>query len=242
MAHGVPDFGVTNAPKTLYQVLEMGELAVRLRSIVSHDRRGDVLGLDDFENGLSKWLPGTSGSSALVQLSLERARSGLFSCRLVAGSTASCYAQIQRSFPIPVYSPVGAEISFNLDSAIDNFMLQVNVVTGTAVLLAAARWRDTTHDLQVQTGAAIWTTVATGLDLAEVESHFHVLKVVMDPTTKKYVRVILNDALYDVSALPVVSTPGALPRRLITVVQLTGRAGFNDVAYVDDAIYTFNEG
>jgi len=54
MAHGTPDWGVTASKKTIYSLHDMGELAVRLGSIVSFDRRGDVIFSDSFQNGLGK--------------------------------------------------------------------------------------------------------------------------------------------------------------------------------------------
>jgi len=55
VAHGTPDWGVTAGARTVYQMTDLGELAVRLGSIVTHDRRGDVIFLEDFEEGMGRW-------------------------------------------------------------------------------------------------------------------------------------------------------------------------------------------
>ena len=68
MAGETPDYGRLSAQATVFPVTDLGELAARLGSIVSHDRRGDVIWLDGFEDGLDKWQPTTSGSGAAVDL------------------------------------------------------------------------------------------------------------------------------------------------------------------------------
>ncbi|GAI56753.1 unnamed protein product, partial [marine sediment metagenome] len=79
MAHGQPDFGMYQIAKTIYRLADMGELAVRLGSIVTHDRRGDVIWMDNFDSGIAKWYQFASDDDGLVEWSAERSRSGGFS-------------------------------------------------------------------------------------------------------------------------------------------------------------------
>ena len=94
MAHGTPDWGVTAGAVTTYQVTDLGELAVRLGSPISHDRRGDVIWWDDFECTLNKWQTVANGAGSSVALSDARARNGRYSALLISGSAVV-------DFPLP---------------------------------------------------------------------------------------------------------------------------------------------
>ena len=56
MTHGVQDFGASSGQNSTYGLTDLGELAVRLGSPVSFDRRGDVVMMETFEDGLDAWV------------------------------------------------------------------------------------------------------------------------------------------------------------------------------------------
>ena len=55
MAHGARDFGIYAPKETIVTIEDLGELAVRLGSPVNYDRKGDVVWVDGFEDGIDKW-------------------------------------------------------------------------------------------------------------------------------------------------------------------------------------------
>ena len=73
------------------------ELAARLGSPDTFDRRGDVLWMDDFESGL-KWRTSLLGTGSLIDLTATMAASGGKCCRLVTGSANNDYAYLLRHF------------------------------------------------------------------------------------------------------------------------------------------------
>ena len=58
MGHGYPDYGTQGPVSTVHSIQDLGELAVRLGSIVTFDRRGNVLWLDGFDSGIGAWSKG----------------------------------------------------------------------------------------------------------------------------------------------------------------------------------------
>ncbi len=93
------------------QDISLSETASRLGSIDTFDRRGQVLWMDDFEGGISKWtLSGDAGYT--IAASTDYAESGLVSCKMVTNAVLNNYAQIARMMPIPSLSKIGCEFSF----------------------------------------------------------------------------------------------------------------------------------
>lgn len=241
MGHGTPDWGLTAGQVTVYQLTDMAELAVRLGSIVTHDRRGDVIWLDNFEDGLGKWDSSSSGAGAGVGLSSARARSGWLSALLTAGSDGSRYAEIYRGFNLPVLSRLGVEISFNVPVAFESLVLQLHVLDGSTRYRFEVTYDDANNRLDRLNDAGGLTTVASSVILAGWGKMFHTLKLVGDLTTGKYQRLILNDATYDLSDGAAFSSADAGAARLEMTLRVTGRSAQNDTVHIDDVIVTQNE-
>ena len=241
MAHGTPDWGVTAGAVTTYQLTDLAELAVRLGSIDTFDRRGDVIWLDSFADGLNKWGSLASGTGAAVGLSVARARNGQFCALLTAGSDASRSAEIGRLIALPVLSRLGCEVSFSLGSAIDLLDLVVDVFDGTNQVEYYVWWdadAETLNYLDVNGDAVI---LATGVDPWRSATLFHTWKVVVEASAREWVRVILDDRQYSLAGVAgYVIGPGS-DRYLRLTVRLWGHAGENDTVYVDDPIITQNE-
>jgi len=241
MAHGTPDWGVTAGAVTTYQLTDLAELAARLGSIDTFDRRGDVVWLGGFEHGLNKWGSLVSGTGAAVGVSAARSRNGQFSALLTAGSDASRRAEIAREIALPVLSVLGCEVSFSLGSAIDLLDLVVDVFDGTNQVEYYVWWdadAETLNYLDVNGDVVV---LATGVDPWKSQTLFHTLKLVVDSSAAQWVRLILDDQQYSLAGVAGwVIGPGT-DRRLRLTVRLWGHAGDNDTLYVDDPIITQNE-
>ncbi|GAI16225.1 unnamed protein product, partial [marine sediment metagenome] len=112
MTHGGPDWGTPGPLKTIYTLEDMAELVARLGSIVTFDRRGNIIWLDDFEGTLGKWGIETEGAGYSAQLSAEAARSGGFSAKLISPDDEEDRIGLKRWFPLPVESNIGFEFSW----------------------------------------------------------------------------------------------------------------------------------
>jgi len=241
MPRDLPDYGALSAQATVYEITDLGELAARLGSIVTFDRRGDVLFLDAFEDGLVHWATKALGMGAGVELSAARARYGQFSVHLTAGSDSSRYGRIAHIMPVPVESGLGLEVGFSLASEGQYLLLVMEWLGPAASMWFQVRWRDDNHDLQVYEGAGVWTTFAAGLDLQQGATLFHDIKMVGDLTSGDYLRCLVDDKEYDLSAYSAVTVAGANTPRVNLYVYNYGRSGENDEIYVDDVIVTQNE-
>jgi hypothetical protein len=241
MAHGTPDYGVTAGAVAVYQVTDLGELAARLGSPVTHDRRGDIIWWDDFECGLAKWGVSTSGVGGAAALSTAQARNGRTSLLLTAGSTLNHSASASHNNPYPNLSRLGVEVAFQINNLTDTFALNLALYDGTTQRLWTVQYDDVNNRLEYFDGTLGDTTFATGVDLLTGATMFHVLKLVVNASTARYERVVLDERSYNLAGLTGAAVPDAGASRLNVQIVNTGRAGNNDLVYVDDVIITQNE-
>ncbi|GAH57763.1 unnamed protein product, partial [marine sediment metagenome] len=128
--HGKPDWGM-QVKSTVYTLDELSELAVRLGSEVFFDRRGDVLLIDNFENGRTMSFWEKDGAGSEVVITADHARSGGYSTKLVGGSTDDLYADISYRLTYPVVSKFGFETHFSIPTQFDRIEFTVWYYTGT---------------------------------------------------------------------------------------------------------------
>jgi len=241
MAHGQPDHSVDQRARTIYRVTDVGELAARLGSICTFDRRGDVIWLDDFESNIDKWFTNLEGAGGSIALSPDTARSGGLSCKIVTGNVAGNEAQISRYSHYPVLSRVGFEISMTFHTAIDYVQMTSAADDGTDLLLAAIRYYPNTATIKYNTSAGAWADLATDINFYWAINCFNSLKLVVDFDTKKYVRLIAGNQEIDMSTLSIQTTAFANHYFLVATLITAPKANVSATHYVDDAIQTQNE-
>ncbi|KKL16409.1 hypothetical protein LCGC14_2495880 [marine sediment metagenome] len=241
MPRDLPDWHTLSAQSSVYEVTDLGELAVRLGSIVTFDRRGDVIWIDGFEDGKDKWVTVTSGSGSAVDAATDRSRNGQNSVRLTPGTDLSKLATLRHDHAIPVFSLLGAEFSFSILLTVADLKLSMRTTDGAQVRTFAIRWRKTEKDLQYLDDNNIWVTFATDVVMSAGGSLFHTVKLVIDAVNGFYVRAIINDNEYSLVDIAPNTNPSAVAPFLRLDITDTGTGGGTERAWIDDVILTQNE-
>ena len=241
MPHGLPDFGASTPKETVFALSDMAELAVRLGSVVSYDRRGDVVYIDDFESPVIKWTQALIGVGAAINLSAAIARSGSQSLFLRGGTVAGASAGITRNLPTITPKRMGAEITFSLNRTSIEWRWDILYYDGTNYHQGTMKFIDPTHKLQLLNGAGVYIDLAT-IALTSGIVYQHTLKLVVDFSTDKYVRFMLDDRVYDISSYDLRVSASAIGPLLLAgySVDAVANGPINDV-YLDDFIFTQNE-
>jgi len=241
MSHGYPDWGIYAPKKTTYSLPDLAELAVRLGSIVTFDRRGDVIFLDDFESGIQKWVFTGTGIGAAAENSAESARNGRYSAKITTGDAVGDYARLTRySFP-PVLSKIGFEISFTSSAHAQYLQWGIGYYDGTNVHEGHIRFDVQNSNLQYYGDDAAWHIFATNIRVYGVTYLFHTIKLVIDIENDKYVRFLFDEKSYDLSAYALNVAGSALLPNLGLYIEVVTNLAANLSIYVDDAINTQNE-
>ncbi len=241
MAHGAPDYSNVKKDGFVFRIDDMAELAVRLGSIVSYDRRGDVYWFYGFDYGIGDLLESTVGASSTVSLRTDFYEHPPFACRLTAGGDAGNYATISRRLATPSTVNVGTQVSIRPSSSSADIRLYIENFNGTSRFRSKLRLNPQVGTLQIEDDTEGWVTIATGLPAFTSIAHFIHMKVIMDITTNKYVKAVLDDTEYDISDYDAAESSSSISKSILASVYNLSTESGNDSINVDNLIVTINE-
>ena len=241
MGHGYPDYGIASPLATVFILQDLAELAARLGSILTFDRRGNVTFLEDFEGSLERWITHFEGTGGKVESTAAAARSGAFAAALTTGNLIGKYAYISHWMPMPILSRMGAEFSFCWWWYASIVQLDFNYATPDGGYRAQVRYNWQEQKIEYCPGDFDWQTLATGIKLERGNQLFHTIKVVADFPRKKYTRLILDSTSLDLSYLDLATYPPVSYPRLVLEIRTVAAENQNVLTYIDDAIITQNE-
>ena len=241
MGHTSPDWTTYGKLDQIFALYDLGELAVRLGSIVSFDRRGNVLWLDDFESGIANWWIQTEGAASAAIQSNEASRNKTYSLKLTAGSVVNNNVQAIKLFPFRVQGIHAIECSLALVKTAPIVTIYLDNYDGEKYRYGAVRYVPSADVLQVRTDLEVWSTVMTGLVPYESQYCFHTLKLIVDWVNEKYVRILLNSLDIDLAEYSIPSSDSTEVPIGRATIEAKSEAAELGIVYVDDVIYTINE-
>lgn len=241
MAHGTADWWGSEPTSTVHQIQDVGELAVRLGSPVTFDRRGNVMFQTSFESGLTGMWTLVGGTGADVQLSISTAWQGAYSVKVIKGSDGALSAEIGKEVRPLVASKVGLEFSWVSQFNDQQPQAWLKYYDGTNLYTFRVRYDEATNVLQYLDSSSVWQNIATGIDLPASLWSFSTIKLVVDLDAKEYLRVILNETEHDISGITAPSAASGLAPSLKCLAHNTGAGADNHYIYVDNFIITQNE-
>lgn len=241
MARGQRDYGMYAPTTVISSLSDMAELAVRLGSIVSYDRRGNVLYFDDFQGTVLKWKVATIGDS-YARLDSTSARSGAQSVKLQAGAGSGNVATLQRTSYSYGSRRLGVEchVSRPLNEA--ELRIYLYAYTATDHHRALLTINFDTGIITLTYGDSDTVDIVTGQYWANEYFSYNPVKLVVDFETGYYVRLIYNDVEYDLSnyAIPLISG-GIYPFDML-VLWLHNNSDVDECTlWIDDVILTQDE-
>jgi len=197
MPHGGEDWGTVGPLSTIYTVEDLGELATRLGSIVTFDRRGNVIWLDDFESGINKWYA-LSLLGGSMTWDAVRAYHGAFSCKMATSANTDAYRRMRHYFTYPAVTKMGFEFAHSMGPEAENLItLLVTLIRTDYRITAGVQYSKVTGQWQYWDGA--WHNITPTQYLHSDVAMFNVTKMVIDLATAKYVRLISNNTTFDLS-------------------------------------------
>jgi len=241
MAHGGEDWGRYAPAKTIFTVQDLGELAARLKSIDTFDRRGNIIWLDDFESGLSKWGVDTVGAGTDLKPSAEFCRSGAFAAKGTLPGGVSASITMSHYEPFPVLSNFGFECHISLYRKVTAARLYLYLLYGATSYNFSVRYDVANKKLQYQDEDQALQDLATDLSLYNSNNCFHAFKLVVDSAKREYKRLIVDDTTYLLDTFKPWSNPTGAANLLAPAIAIANSGDDDGFTYVDDVILTQNE-
>jgi len=241
MVHTLPPWTSKWRMATIFGQIDQGELAARLGSINTFDRRGDTIWMDDFESSTLKWRMGDFGVDADVKISADTAMMGDSCCKLTAGKGANGLASITRYIHPKILGKIGFEFSFTVNDDTKTVQGSIYHFDGTTEYTSLVTYNHSTSKLQYTDNDAGTVDLAVGYTLEDLLDTFHTMKIVIDSSTKKPVRVMVDENSYDLSAYTAKENAGAGGERIqLAITHISDHAAVKSI-YVDNVILTQNE-
>lgn len=248
MARGAPDytkrvqFVELENPFGYPIAVGNSELAARLGSPVTYERRGYVYLVDSFEHGLNKCQTGYNGTGGGVALDQTWAKTGDFSAKLTTGSDGLLKAQLlYKLAPLPTGRPVGVEFSWSIEDKINNVTLFVYIYDGSNCIQFGARYQYTSWKIQIYGPDTAWHQVGSLFQALAEQPLFYPMKLVVDPAIPQYLRLFLAATEIDLTGQTPRTFGASLPPMVWVEIDAYGTAGYNAAAWVDDVIVTLME-
>jgi len=209
VVHGSPDWWGNVPSETVYGGLDTGELAVRLGSCMSFDRRGNVIFIDDFSSGICVGSPYEALEDDAVTLHSGESISGPYSIQAHACGEADNMAGMYYERGFPVLSGIGLQFSFGIHADTKYIMWIIERDDAIDAYRGAVRYDWANKRLEYMTAWDVWTPFATTIKASEFSAPYNTGKLIVDFSTDEAIRFLMNErthGLSDYSVLKVTST------------------------------------
>ena len=242
MAHGTQDYGIGAPASTIYIIQDLAELAARIGSVDTFDRRGNVIWVNNFENGIHGWIMEKYGVGNAISWSAESARNGSFCLKMFIPKPGPTWTRASYRLPILVPSRTGVEFCFDTPFGVYRYAIRYTLYDGTNKHEARIQHWAPGHAVQYYGNDGYWHDLEPTYYYEKTAHLYHTAKLVIDPATHKYVRFILDNTFWDMSALSyyIEASVGA-PYILPGIEIENGLIGADITPHVDHVIVTQNE-
>lgn len=241
MPHGAPDDSNVVKLLTVHRLDDMAELAVRLGSPVTFDRRGDVIWWAIFQYGMEGMFPVEGVSGDEVALSVRYPRQGPYCLKLTNNNITNSRCSVQKFVAYPTATGIGFECSFSVADDVDNIRFSLAGNDGSRSHYARIRYDHQNTRLQYLDEDNAYQTFATGLVLQVSDIVEHTIKMVIDFAEEEYVRCILDDDVHSLAGIPYRTLAGIENQYWTAAIRLFAVADGTESIFIDSLIVTQNE-
>ena len=218
-----------------------GELAARLGSINTYERRGNVVFIDDFEDSTLKWKVGGSGTDHTEVRTNNSAHSKNYSMKLTTGNAALDGAYIQHLHYVPPLKRLGIEMAVALEVATPGQIWnEAMIYDGSYYIHPQALYYPSSGSLKITDENDVAQTIAT-VSTKRDPLFYNQWKMVFDLNTYKYVRMFFNNVEYDISDYGIYRVLNSSAAHMYIQILAYNASSGNHSAYIDNVILTQNE-
>jgi len=235
-----PDWGGHYNTGQFYPLYDMAELAARLGSVLTYDRRGALIWAEDFRHGIGSWEEDHFGDDVDAALSANYWENPPFSAELIVDGTSLSWAVIERRVEVPEVTNVGLQVSVRWGAGSSKFQMYWWQYTGAVYHRAGLIADPVAETVSLFSNEGTTVLVANTGDFRDANYFAH-FKIVLNLETHELVRAIALGQEYDLSAYTTQAVASGLPPSLkARIVHVSALAGESSI-YIDNIIITAAE-
>ena len=241
MPRGLSDYGLYQEQYAIAGMADLGEAVARLDSINVFDRRGFTIWQDDFEAPVLRWRGTSGGVGQIPRLDVTRSVSGIQCVFLNVPAGLNAISTLDRRFPLIRRGRIGVEFWVQgLTTTVGGFVMNLASYDGITPYTATIYYNTTTQIIYIVTPLGN-IPIVTNVYMVNDRRYFLPIKLVIDMDTDMYVRLLVGETEYDISAHQQVIT-GASANKYVDVAFSIVSNNIDDMwMYIDNFILTQNE-
>ena len=220
---------------------EEGFILIKELPLLTYDRKGDVIWWDDFEDGINKWGYAPPNYPYIPPLSLHTAREGGQSLMLRADPDTGVYNMIWKYIPTLQPAPYGFEFSYAVSSYAHQVKQELFYFDGTTLWLAKIYYDQPTNTFYYLNSSNEYVALTPSLELYADWRAFHTQKLVINPGSGKYVKLIVNGYTFDMSTISLYNYASSEAAHLYISIWNTATGAAKADIYIDHVVVTSSE-
>lgn len=241
MAHGTQDYANVRPKITTYTLSDMAELAERLGAVQSIDRLGDVVFIDNFEDGLCKWYTAIDSLDSTVGITGDVAEHGGFSFKVHLVNDDVAFVQLIKYLTYPIPSLVGLEFNTTLNQDMSSYTVYMDFFTGVLLIRFILEIDRSSGTISVLDSHGDWQVVVSDYNALCVNYVFHRFKLVIDLPNLTYIKLVTTKGVVDLRSIGVKTYSDTSLAHLRIMFLMGGSVSAAIDIYLDSVIVTQNE-
>ncbi len=228
-----------NVPReTLF---DLAELAARLGSPVTYDRRGSAMFMDGFEGTLNSVRVTELAGVAIAQLDQTRAFRGHQCVSVFVASNSGSRVLVEKTLPLYAINNIGIEFHWAQGTGLTRFFIFVDYFAG------ASQWRGeieidiTNNVINYRESPGVYVELVTASFSDPRPGQWYAAKLVVDTNSQEYVRFIHNNIETSLAGISLSESAFASDPGVTLGVSNTKNDIDDQTFYIDDMILTSDE-
>lgn len=241
MVHTLPDYTTKYRMTQIFGQIDTGELAARLGSPSTQDRRGNVIWMDDFEHSSAKWDLLSQGDGAAAAINNTRSWTGSQSMKHTTASDPPNFNHMRKDFSQLPAGRIGAELQAWFSHANIEMHLYLYGYSSVGSYEGALKLDLNADTLSYQPSVGDDVVICHDVPWVVDLEMWLMLKLVIDWENNEYIRAILGHTVYDLSGIPLKTNGTGVAPRSRVYIYFVSKDNNNREIYVDNFILTQNE-
>lgn len=236
-----PDYSQYRVLSSRVSLSDMGELAARLGAVQRLYREGTIITYDDFSNGLSQCFSGSGGAGSAVNIKTLQTFTGGYNIELLCGTGSTASASVQYFLAALILGRIGVEVCFIPQIVCDDMEIIIYLYGTTGTYTIKILFDFVNETLSYYGSDGSYHVFGSIGDLFVAQNVIHFTKIVFDTVAGNYVKFILDDSQYDLSANSINFSAGTPPTKSEFLIRIDGQSGETSTVYLNHVIITCDE-